>query len=930
MRSMLQHRGDKVLSRRGRESRQLLFLVLLSLVSWPQLACESELAHHFCEINPLKFEVSPPFGLVVGMDVTITAREGPALVGVDWSLVGPDGTISPAYGTSTVFHPRVDGDYIVGGREPRCGSASIRLEVFRQVVNSVSLAASATVVPLGTTVHLMATEDPRIGEIPGNGFVWAISPAVPPGVFVVDPFVEWSDVSATFRSDVPGDYVISVASVLDSSKTDQVTINVQRPVVSVTVVAPSAAEMESPILLEARVTKSIPSAPDGVTWSVSPADAVESLVPTGPTSATLVGRRPHTVLTVSARSTDVFPTEGTAAVELTPRGCLTELPPLGPAEAADHLVMGGRIPLLIAPTGLPIVGSIEADATHVFGTAIHVRRATTSGWETLGGGSLVSGTEVDQMAMAKDLSGEPVVAIAYFDQGLSRERVNVQRWDGARWVNLGMASGSSAATYELSLAMDVSDHPLVAWQDRVDETKALIVSRWDFGTDWDLVARVPAQLPDGTMRQPQLVLDAAGTPVLSWDEAASDSSFHRPWSVRLGGAVTRLGSPDPSGMDPFTSAPSVAIDGSGAPVVVWVDYPDSAPNDLSNGLRIHRFSSGTSWTELGGLIPMQVRDEPTAIEALVWNSPRARLALTSVEGNAGNGWVREYDGNSWTQLCSALVDAAGYAGEVFATGLAPDPSDGYWMAARAASDPNLVLVQRVRPPNVATPPPAASVSVTANPPVTPTGGTTIVSAAVTGGVGPFSYEWRGFRDDGSPFSYTISNRCAAQPSVPLIFPGSDFYIFVEISDCGDQTDARPAGTGPCALCAGRRTGAYVRVHEADDAVARFTVSPGPIHANVDAVHLDASASSGVVTPIGWTLQYLGDVGRPSDIEGWLKLQDDSHGTLFWNNILFTTSDLFTLDVAKESFASPGAYRMLLQVNGDISTHQTYEYFYVDP
>lgn len=244
------------------------------------------------------------------------------------------------------------------------------------------------------------------------------------------------------------------------------------------------------------------------------------------------------------------------------------------------------------------------------------------------------------------------------------------------------------------------------------------------------------------------------------------------------------------------------------------------------------------------------------------------------------------------------------------------------------------------PPPPPPPPPGASVSVSANPLVTPTGGTTVVSASVSGGVGPFEYEWRGYRDDGAEFSNTMSNLCAAQPSVSLTFPGSDFYIFVTVSNCGDQgTGAQPKGSGPCGLCAGKRSGGYVRVHEADEAVARFTVSPGVIHAGVDAVHFDANASTGLVTPIGWTLQYLGDAfgqfpanlpARPVDIEGWLRLQLDSRGTLFWTTLEFTTSDFLVLDEPASTFAHPGAYRMLLQVNGEISTHQTYEYFWVDP
>jgi hypothetical protein len=203
-----------------------------------------------------------------------------------------------------------------------------------------------------------------------------------------------------------------------------------------------------------------------------------------------------------------------------------------------------------------------------------------------------------------------------------------------------------------------------------------------------------------------------------------------------------------------------------------------------------------------------------------------------------------------------------------------------------------------------------TVSVTANPLVTPTGGTTTLIPTVSGGIGPFLYAWHGYRDDGSPFSDTLSSSTDAQPTAALVFPGSDFYFFVAVTDIG-------AG--------GKTHGAYVRVHEADDAVARFTVSPASIHAGVTDVRFDASASTGVVTPVGWTLQYLGNVPRPPDIERYLLL-----GAQSGNTLASATTDLLILDVPAASFSQPGAYRMLLQVNGNVSTHQTFEYFYVDP
>lgn len=220
----------------------------------------------------------------------------------------------------------------------------------------------------------------------------------------------------------------------------------------------------------------------------------------------------------------------------------------------------------------------------------------------------------------------------------------------------------------------------------------------------------------------------------------------------------------------------------------------------------------------------------------------------------------------------------------------------------------------------------------ANPLVAPTGGTTTLSAVVSGGVGPFEYEWRGYRDDGTPFNFTFSNRCAAQPSVGLVFPGSDFYFFVEVRDCGDvPQDAPPPEVGGCNLCRGRRANkAWVRVHESDGPIARFSISAAEIHANATPVTFDATASTAVSTPIQWTLQYIGDVAEPADIEGYVTLEANSGGMLFWDTTFSTPSDLLTLDLDGAKFPSPGAYRMLLQVNGGFSSHQTYEYFFVKP
>src|SRR5262249_13757646 len=75
------------------------------------------------------------------------------------------------------------------------------------------------------------------------------------------------------------------------------------------------------------------------------------------------------------------------------------------------------------------------------------------------------------------------------------------------------------------------------------------------------------------------------------------------------------------------------------------------------------------------------------------------------------------------------------------------------------------------PPPPPPPPSLPSVDVTAVPSITPTGGTTTLHSIVSGGVGPFTYEWRGYADDGSPYTFEISDTMSAIPQAALIFPG---------------------------------------------------------------------------------------------------------------------------------------------------------------
>src|SRR5262249_59629218 len=108
-------------------------------------------------------------------------------------------------------------------------------------------------------------------------------------------------------------------------------------------------------------------------------------------------------------------------------------------------------------------------------------------------------------------------------------------------------------------------------------------------------------------------------------------------------------------------------------------------------------------------------------------------------------------------------------------------------------------------------------SASATPDIVPTGGTTNLTATTTPPVGTLTYQWRGYRDDGTPYSDQIQNPSSASASAGLVFPGRDFYFFVHVSD-----DGVPPGS------LGHDAESVVRVHETDGPVARIQVSPPTI------------------------------------------------------------------------------------------------------
>jgi hypothetical protein len=849
-------------------------------------------------------------GTVVNLTAAVRGGPGSFDPSVEWSVDPTGGSlVQPTFlGDTAAFRSSAAGGVYhltATSRGDRTKSATVTVSI-QSTIAAVHVTASATTVTEVDTVTFTATVD---GVGPGfdDRVVWSVSPRAF-GV-VLTP----SGNTATFTSTLPGTYVVTATSVADSFQSDQKTVTVLKPILSIAVTAtPGTAEVGQPVQLVATVIKSFPAAGGTVSWSVSPSDAA-NLTPTGNTTATVVGIKPNVPVTVTAASLIQPETTGSAVVTVTAPACLTQLAPLPPVEPGSHQAIDGRLPIVVDPSGLPIVGSIERSASSSFSG--YVRRATASGWETLGGGPVIVTPELDGLALALDGSLRPVVAFSYFDVLFNQERVDVQRWNGSQWVDLGIPSGASRAGPEVTVTVDAIDHPVVAWKN-LDGNALTAVTRWSSGTNWTPVTTVSSQEVGGFVREPDLALDPAGSSFVAWDEE-SVAHVHKPWAAFFDGTqLTRLGTPDP-GASEFASSPSIAVDGSGLPVVAWVDYPDQPPDTVSIGIRVHRWAgTGTSWTELGGVLPAHLVSAQSPVHQLVWNQARARLGLTTAIDDTQQGALLEWDGQSWLPLCSRLVDGTGYAQGVFATGVAPEGLRGDWVAARSTSSPDLILVQRL-----GLLPPVTAVAPVGGGDVVPEDGTIALGCSVTNGVGPFDYAWHGYRDDGAPGPgpFVLSADAGTPVVATLVFPTSDFYFFCVATDEG-----LPVGDP------NRTTSAYVRVHESNGPVGRFTVAPGPFHHTVDDVTANASGSTDITTPITWTLdRYVGTATPGPGIEGYLKLYTGV--TTVWAQIFTTDTTSLNVTFSAATFPAPGVYRIRLDVfDAVFDSHSTYEYFTVLP
>jgi hypothetical protein len=210
------------------------------------------------------------------------------------------------------------------------------------------------------------------------------------------------------------------------------------------------------------------------------------------------------------------------------------------------------------------------------GDGLHVLVAKRWGglaWNRLGWELNVDpGQNARDPALTIDASGAPVV-VWQESTPMALSSIRVSRWSGGAWRPLGGALNRhpdpAAASYGSSVDI-VATHDggmVVAWHE--DSPNGIVddvqVARWD-GQAWRYLPSVDDS--DDSSLHPALALDAAGRPVVAWEEIGGITAKLRVarWTDRgwelLGGDLNLDG-----GLSAFD--PSVALDAAGRPHIVW-------------------------------------------------------------------------------------------------------------------------------------------------------------------------------------------------------------------------------------------------------------------------------------------------------------------------------------------------------------------------
>jgi len=350
--------------------------------------------------------------------------------------------------------------------------------------------------------------------------------------------------------------------------------------------------------------------------------------------------------------------EPLAPASLTDDSVVVSSPRGTPARRTLTYVEGGwNLGLRVQGTQAPdrLLVSFTEGVTDIAGNGMLTLQVpvTVSDWKGLGGALNENEPRGLEPAAASLPDGHPVVV--WTDQTASLEgRVRVRRWSGTAWSALPDPSGGGGFAASMpAVALTPSDRPVVTWTEAtsIENPSRLVVSRWN-GTTWQRLGDSSLNVSAGCDAwEPTIAVDGSGNPVVAWSEQVTcmpgsplpeRQIFVKRWN---GADWDLLGAEGLRGTTSATS-PSVAIDRQGVVVVAWV---------RDQTVRIHRWD-GSAWSPFAADDPLPDPAAGTAFSRpRLAIDPTGRAVVAIAEEKSGGSalyalHVKRFDGEAWEAL----------------------------------------------------------------------------------------------------------------------------------------------------------------------------------------------------------------------------------------------------------------------------------------
>jgi hypothetical protein len=252
-------------------------------------------------------------------------------------------------------------------------------------------------------------------------------------------------------------------------------------------------------------------------------------------------------------------------------------------------------------------------------------------WLPLGGpiSAVPGSTSAENVTMKIDLSGKPVIAWAESDG--SSKNIYVRRWNGVDWEALGGAlsaiGGTNTPADHPALVVDGLNRPIVIWDEATTTSSTstinLYARRW-IGDTWESLPDFPAPGTENQRFNPTAAIDGANNLYVF-------SVFYPQAYTELHGFILNPGATSWVSQNPYRPSsqanpghPSMATYGS---TTFFLAYDVFADSPGARGISVYQGFSN----QLGNLLPITT---PGGV---------ANFPSVSVDG-AGNPWVAWQEG----------------------------------------------------------------------------------------------------------------------------------------------------------------------------------------------------------------------------------------------------------------------------------------------